>query len=361
MRQMPAGQWLPFEGYDKVHVCSSPAPVSQENAQDRKPTTLTSRRSPDSAYDDLEFLDFRPPLDAPGSAEPVNRDRQETQVTKRIGRTTSISSRARAARQRQSSSEAAQPLRDDIPQIRIHPTSSYLKAFVVLVALALIAALIVFYRHGKNRAPFASSSTAIQPTPAPGSSVAANSVSASNYYQQGVELTKARKYDAAVESYVQALNRDPKMAEAHHELGYAYIQLRQWDKAVASLKEAVALKPDSAESYRLLGDALVMLDQWQEAIAVYNRAVSLQPDSISAFFGLAKSYRHTDQWDKAVEAYQKIIELRPKNATAHYQLGLLYLEIGDRDKAETEYDQLLPLNSELAERLSKKISEHFPA
>ncbi len=357
MRQMPAGQWLPFEGYDTVHVCSSSAPNRNENA--RAQTTSTSKRSAGSGYNDLEFLQFSLPADSIGN-ESATRAANKVRGTQNTSRKRPpTTSRTHFAQKRHSYSDVGDHSQDTFQHTAVEPVGSanYIKAFVVLAALALIVAHVVFYRRATNGAPVSSSTVASHPTPASSSSPVVNSLSAWAYYEQGVELTKARKYSEAAEAYIQALSRDSKMAKAHHELGYTYTKLCQWDKAAASFREAVALQPDAADSYRLLGDTLVMLEKWNDAIQAYNQAIALEPESVPAYLGVASSYRHLNQLEEAANTYLKLIEVKPKNATAHYQLGLLYLDMGDRDKAADEHEQLLPLNAKLAERLSQKISE----
>jgi tetratricopeptide (TPR) repeat protein len=230
---------------------------------------------------------------------------------------------------------------------------------VVLVALALTAMYLILSRRS-HQAPLSNNAASSRDEAAPAANISPyepKSLTSAEYFEQGMAMTKARKYEEAAIAYQQAIRQDPDMAQAHHELGYAYTQLRQWDKAVVSLKEATALKPDFADSHRLLGDALTRLGQWEEALASYNRAITVKPDSAVTYLGLATVYKHTKQFPDAVNAYLKVIELRPNNAAAHYELGLLYLELDDSDSAQAEYETLMPLNAKLAEKLKQAISK----
>ena len=368
MRRMPAGQWLPFEGYDVVHVCGSSAPIDshQPHHENRASPARGGRTNSTEGYENLSFLDFTLP------SQSITESSRETQ---------SVGSRRRKARSISAASAPGRTSRGVASQDRgapfyprrkatathhsqvnqgVVPPGSKSKrnaALIVLVpVVALIATYLILSHRAQNAPPSMSSRQEAAPTP----HITPNEpkfVTAGEYYEQGLALTKAKKYEEAASAYQQAIAQDPRLAQAHHELGYAYIQLGQWNNAVASLQEAAALRPDFADSRRLLGDALTMLRRWQPAVESYNEAIRLQPDAIAAHLGLANVYKHTNQLTDAVDAYVKVIKLRPNYAPAHYELGLLYAALGDLDAAAAEYEVLLPLNAKLAEKLNQEISK----
>lgn len=363
MRRMPAGHWLPFEGYDMVHVCGAGASIDSQRPEhySNATTNPTSRTNSAAGYDTLEFVDFN----LPGQSETQSskESKPSTPPRRKEKRISTSAPRSRpgdlGTRFNPPQSEVAAIQR---PQINQAVAGSKWKAVLVvlLVALALTAMYLLLSRRS-HLPRFSNKAASSLDEAAPAADISANepkSLTSAEYFEQGIAMTKARKYEAAAVAYQQAIRRDPDMAQAHHELGYAYTQLRQWDKAVASLKQATALKPDLADSHRLLGDALTQLGQWEEALASYNRAITVKPESAATYLGLAAVYKHTKQLPDAVNAYLKVIELRPNHAAARYELGLLYLELDDSDSAQAEYETLLPLNSKLAEKLKQAISRY---
>ncbi len=359
MRRMPAGQWLPFEGYDLVHVCgSAPSSNSPRTHQESNvPSTSRSQNASASGYDDLEFLDFTVP------GQSASESSKKTMAVT-VGGTKRMRSSATPGRWVQARSDASFHA-EKVPRIAapqsVTPLKSSLKRSAVLVvvvgALVLGVAYLILQRRAQVTPPAVNQqSSERQPRPTDVLTNEPKSLTAKEYYEQGLALTKARKYAEAVEVYRQAVNLDPKMGEAHHEMGYAYTQLRQWDAAVASLKEAIVLRPDFGDSHRLLGDALSGLGKWEKSIDSYNQAITLQPDSAAAYMGLAAAQKHRNDLGAAVDAYLRVIELRPNNAVAHYELGLLYLKLGDLDAAQGQYEILLSQNQKLAEKLNQDLS-----
>jgi tetratricopeptide (TPR) repeat protein len=352
MRQMPAGQWLPFEGYDVVHVCGATSPNNPQRSHHENTFTKPQGiRANDTGGDDgLGFLDF----DLPGQAGAERpNERQRTTSPRKVGK--------RSAKAADPITAKPTTVHFSTPVLQPSATksNSASKRTVWVVFLVAILALMATYLVLHRRAAVKNSSTSPSPSEPATKAISpseAKPLTAGEYYQQGLELTKAKKYNEATEAYLKAIGQDSRMAEAHHELGYAYMQTRQWDKAVSSLKQAVALKPDFAESHRLLGDALSKLEQWEDATESYKQVIRMQPNSALAFMGLGAAYKKLGRSEEAVTAYRRATELKPSNATAHYELGVIYLDLADLDAAQAECDLLLPLNPKLAKSLQEAIS-----
>ena len=58
LRQMPAGQWVAFEGYDKPHDCSrAPNPKLESSKESHQKRTRAE--ASDTGYDDLDFVNVQ--------------------------------------------------------------------------------------------------------------------------------------------------------------------------------------------------------------------------------------------------------------------------------------------------------------
>jgi hypothetical protein len=66
LRQMPAGQWVAYEGYDTVHDCSRRPSQHASAPHPRGPQSSGQLEGP--SYDGLEFVD----IEVPGSPNPDN-------------------------------------------------------------------------------------------------------------------------------------------------------------------------------------------------------------------------------------------------------------------------------------------------
>ena len=59
-------------------------------------------------------------------------------------------------------------------------------------------------------------------------------------------------HDLAVQAYKRAIELNPKLDEAHHQLALVYMHVGMLDKAWAQLEQALAINPQHAASHELL-------------------------------------------------------------------------------------------------------------
>ncbi len=69
---------------------------------------------------------------------------------------------------------------------------------------------------------------------------------------QGNSLDNKGQYEAAIEMYKQALDKDPKSVEARVAIGKDYINLEKYDMAESILLEALELDKESVDVYKAL-------------------------------------------------------------------------------------------------------------
>lgn len=181
------------------------------------------------------------------------------------------------------------------------------------------------------------------------------------FFDQGVNLTKTRKYAEAAQAFEKAIELNPKSAEARNELGFVYLKLRRGNDAVESLKKAIDVKPDDPTLHRNLGEIYRLLGRWREAIASYRKAVSLKPDYAAAYNEMGLVYRKMRDHSNAIDAYKQALLIKSDYTQAHYGLGLAYLDINDQASANQEYEALQKLNRrDLAKKLKTWIRTEEP-
>ena len=72
------------------------------------------------------------------------------------------------------------------------------------------------------------------------------------YNIQGASNAALQRYDAAIDSYKQAIKIKPDYAEAYSNMGVALKDKGEFDAAIDSYKQAIKIKPDYAEAHRHL-------------------------------------------------------------------------------------------------------------
>ncbi|HEX8070205.1 MAG TPA: trypsin-like peptidase domain-containing protein [Pyrinomonadaceae bacterium] len=141
--------------------------------------------------------------------------------------------------------------------------------------------------------------------------------SAEWWYKNGLNSLWLGNYDGALDSFENAVSKDPSRVEAWVQVGYCLVKQGKNAAAIRAYKQALRLNPAAAETYNKLGDA----------------------------------YYYAGSFDEALSAYRQAARLRPDQPEAYYNLGMTYLELGDRDAARAQGRVLERLDAELYKKL----------
>ena len=135
-------------------------------------------------------------------------------------------------------------------------------------------------------------------------------------YRNGLDSLWLGNYDNALGYFENAVNKNPRSAEAWVQVGYCKVKQGKSQEAIKAYQQALLLKPENAEYHNKLGDAYYYLGRLPEAIQSYNEAARLNPD----------------------------------DADTYYNLALAYFESGDKKKAATQAHILQRLDSKLYDK-----------
>jgi S1-C subfamily serine protease len=109
-------------------------------------------------------------------------------------------------------------------------------------------------------------------------------------YRTGLDSLWLGNYDHAVSYFENAVNRNPKRADAWIQVGYCKVKQGKNEEAIQAYQQALQLKPSSEEVLNKLGDAYYYAGRLSEAIQSYKEAARLHPDKSEAFYNLALVY-----------------------------------------------------------------------
>ena len=113
---------------------------------------------------------------------------------------------------------------------------------------------------------------------------------AESLYRSGIESLWLGNYDNAVGYFENAVNKNPKRAEAWVQVGYCKVKQGKIQEAIKAYQQALQLKPTDAEIHNKLGDAYYYSRRLREAIDAYSQAAELQPENAETFYNLALAY-----------------------------------------------------------------------
>jgi tetratricopeptide (TPR) repeat protein len=158
--------------------------------------------------------------------------------------------------------------------------------------------------------------------------------------QLSFEHYEAGRYGEAIAAAKQAIQADPKSADAYNNLAVSYIKLGQYDEALDAAQNAIRLKPDfqlaknnlawiQDEKAKAAGQpgpvtpksaAADLLNQsmehskanrFTECIDTARQVTLLDPKSSRAFNNMGFCAANLQQWDEAVRNLQEAIRLDP--------------------------------------------------
>jgi tetratricopeptide (TPR) repeat protein len=127
-------------------------------------------------------------------------------------------------------------------------------------------------------------------------------------------------------AFAEAVERDPQLGEAHHDLATTMRELGMADDAISHYQKALELLPDDVDSLIGLGAAQCDAGKLDEAIVSLEHASTTHPDNGRAFANLGVALEAAGKDEKAVAAYAKAV------ARFDAQLG----EVGDDDETAAD-------------------------
>jgi tetratricopeptide (TPR) repeat protein len=134
-----------------------------------------------------------------------------------------------------------------------------------------------------------------------------------------------------------AIEKDPKLPQAHALLGQMALFRGRLDEAVSLTEAELALNPANAMAFYQLGDARVRQGKWEEGVAALQKSLWLNPFYSAPYIVLGKAYMQKGQLATAEGMLTRAIEYDPNNKSAHYLLGQLFQRMGRTEEAKREF------------------------
>lgn len=133
-------------------------------------------------------------------------------------------------------------------------------------------------------------------------------------YAKGIEATKNKQYEQAIELFNNAVNEENDIkikASALYNIGFCYGIMKDYDKEIEYYKQ----------SYDTFND--------------------FQP----ALYDLGKYYYDNKDFDSALKMYEELVEVNSEHEDAYYMLALTQMELGNNDEAMMNMNKAAELGS----------------
>jgi TolB-like protein/DNA-binding winged helix-turn-helix (wHTH) protein/Flp pilus assembly protein TadD len=158
-------------------------------------------------------------------------------------------------------------------------------------------------------------------------------------------MTPKEALPKAKAAAIQALELDSALGEAHNSLAFI-LDGFDWDLDAGGkeFRRAIDLNPSYATAHHWFAWHLSLLGRYDEAIAEMRKAESLDPLSLIINADLAELLALARSYEESIQQSRKTIEMDPNFAMAHNQLGQAYLEKRMYGEAVTELQKGVQLS-----------------
>ncbi|GEM_PF-1415111 len=158
---------------------------------------------------------------------------------------------------------------------------------------------------------------------------------------QGTAYAKQALYDQALECYNQAIQLNPKLAEAYVNRGNFYRKQENYSQALADYNQAIQLNPQYAAAYANRGNLYAEQKNFPQALADYNQAIQLNPKLAEAYVNRGLIYAEQKNFPQALADYNQAIQLNPKLAAAYANRGFAHLDLENTEAAFADLDKFI--------------------
>jgi len=160
---------------------------------------------------------------------------------------------------------------------------------------------------------------------------------------------KGKLREAAIQ-YSNAIQVDPRFAEAHFQLGETYLKLKDGNRAFTELSRTVDLAPENYAAHTELANLLLAAahnpdgsqsQNFQEYMKQARSHLDIlhdkQPDSPDTHVVWANYYSAQDNLSAALQEMQKAIAADPNRPDSYLSMALLQLRAKLPDQAEINF------------------------
>lgn len=149
----------------------------------------------------------------------------------------------------------------------------------------------------------------------------------------GLQLMQQADFEAAVRSFEQALQFNPRSHTLAQYLACSFAKLKRFDRAILYSDREVSLRFSESDPRIRLA-----LSQWRDgqqaaALQTLREGILLQPDQVEWHFQFGVMLSAREEHHDALESFRQVIELVPTHAEALMHLGLCHGVLQEPEEA----------------------------
>ncbi len=173
------------------------------------------------------------------------------------------------------------------------------------------------------------------------------------YHVPANPLPPRERMPLAKAAALKALQLDDTLVEAHTTLARVlFVYDWDWPAAEKEFKRAIELNPRYAPAHQWYGGYLSAIGRFREADAEKKRALELEPLSLIVNFEVGLALYSSRNYDQAIDQFQKTLELDANFPPPHTFLAAAYEQKGMFEEAITAFQRAMSVTQSPAKTLA---------
>jgi len=165
------------------------------------------------------------------------------------------------------------------------------------------------------------------------------------YSDRGLIRAASEDLEGAASDYEKAIELNPKLTPAYINRGILRFQLEKLSGALSDYSKALELTPNSAKTYVERGIVRSITGDVGEGIADMKKGFTLNPESVSE--------KDPGDFSSPFKNLNRFIAAHPTNARAYEARGLLRLVQGHKAEATRDFRKSLELDPKLKSEIDR--------
>ena len=141
------------------------------------------------------------------------------------------------------------------------------------------------------------------------------------------------------------------------QLAQLYFEDERYEEAIETIEEAIEKDPENARLYQILGDFYVFMNKFKDAEANYRKVVKYsKPGFTGPHLALGYVLAMQEKYEEAILEFKKVLTLQPDMPTALYYLASCYDVIGKRKLAMQYFEKCAKLSSPYQRKAKQELA-----
>lgn len=167
-----------------------------------------------------------------------------------------------------------------------------------------------------------------------------------DHYKKAMVYVEEKNPNAAIIELRNAIQLDPKFADARYQLGLLYLKSGEVKNAFGELQRASSLDPKNIDAKLKTAEFLSMAKDKDGSKKLVDEILASQPENTDALTLLSNLLLNQGDLDNALKSVDKALALQPNSDRLYFTKGRILLAQKKQDEAETLFSKALEVNPE---------------